>query len=232
VKENIYLRGAAMGLSIPQCHDLVAPVLEFSGLQGRAGDRLRVLSAGQRMRLGFSITTELQNDILLMDEWIGAGDAEFFERAQSRLMGRVDGAKIVIVASHNIPLLRKVCNRRAVPAGRQARGGRSVRGDHPPVDAGRRAEGAAAEAQAAPGAAPKPAAAPASAAPPAAAEATPPAVRCPARRRRRPRRRRRRRPVAAEQDRMTRRHALAGVAWNSYCPADGGPRADRRRATV
>jgi ABC-type polysaccharide/polyol phosphate transport system ATPase subunit len=111
VKENFYLRGAAMGLSIPQCHDIVDPVLEFSGLQGRAGDRLRVLSAGQRMRLGFSITTELQNDILLMDEWIGAGDAEFFERAQSRLMGRVDGAKIVIVASHNIPLLRKVCNR-------------------------------------------------------------------------------------------------------------------------
>jgi ABC-type polysaccharide/polyol phosphate transport system ATPase subunit len=111
VKENIYLRGAAMGLTIAQCHDIVGPVLAFSGLEGRSGDRLRVLSAGQKMRLGFSITTELQNDILLMDEWIGAGDAEFFNKAQSRLRGRVDGAKIVIVASHNVALLRQVCER-------------------------------------------------------------------------------------------------------------------------
>lgn len=111
VKENIYLRGAAMGLSITDCHEIIPSVLEFSGLQGRAGDRFRVLSAGQKMRLGFSITTEMQNDILIMDEWIGAGDAEFFEKAQVRLMGKVDSAKIVVLASHSIPLLLRICNR-------------------------------------------------------------------------------------------------------------------------
>lgn len=111
VKENIYLRGAAMGLAIPECMEIIDSVLEFSGLGDRAGDRLRILSAGQKMRLGFSITTSIQNDILLMDEWIGAGDAEFLAKARSRLRGRVDSAKIVVVASHNVPLLRQVCNR-------------------------------------------------------------------------------------------------------------------------
>ena len=111
LKENIYLRGAAMGMSIKQCHAVVKDVLQFSGLEDRSGDRLRVLSAGQRMRLGFAITTELESDILVMDEWIGTGDAEFFGKAQARLKGKLEGAKIVVLASHNVPLLKQVCNR-------------------------------------------------------------------------------------------------------------------------
>jgi len=111
IKENIYLRGAAMGLTITECHEIIPSVLEFSGLQGRSGDRFRVLSAGQKLRLGFSITTEVQNDILVMDEWIGAGDAEFLEKAQARLMAKVSSAKIVVLASHSVMLLRHICNR-------------------------------------------------------------------------------------------------------------------------
>jgi lipopolysaccharide transport system ATP-binding protein len=111
VKENIYLRGAALGLSIRECHAIVPSVLAFSGLEDRIGERLRVLSAGQKMRLGFAVTTELQPDVLIMDEWLGAGDAEFLKRAQERMRGRVDSAKIVILASHNVQLLRQICNR-------------------------------------------------------------------------------------------------------------------------
>jgi ABC-type polysaccharide/polyol phosphate transport system ATPase subunit len=111
VKENIYLRGAALGLSIGECHAIVPSVLAFSGLEDRIGERLRVLSAGQKMRLGFAVTTELQPDVLIMDEWLGAGDAEFLKKAQERMRGRVDSAKIVILASHNVQLLRQICNR-------------------------------------------------------------------------------------------------------------------------
>ncbi|MGH8030424.1 MAG: ABC transporter ATP-binding protein [Arenimonas sp.] len=111
LRENIYLRGAAMGMTLKQCHAAVDDVLQFSGLEDRAGVRLKVLSAGQRMRLGFSITTELESDILIMDEWIGAGDAQFFEKAQARMKGRLEGAKIVVLASHSVTLLKQVCNR-------------------------------------------------------------------------------------------------------------------------
>jgi ABC-type polysaccharide/polyol phosphate transport system ATPase subunit len=111
VKENVYLRGAAMGMKIREVHGLVASVLDFAGLSDRAGDRLRVLSAGQRMRLSFAITTVQQTDIMVMDEWIGTGDADFLEKARSRLMGRLEGAKIVLLASHSVPLLMRVCER-------------------------------------------------------------------------------------------------------------------------
>ena len=66
------------------------------------------------MRLGFAISTAHKTDIMLLDEWFGAGDAQFLKRARQRLMDRVDGSKIVVLASHNDYLLRKLCNRAIV----------------------------------------------------------------------------------------------------------------------
>jgi len=109
--ENIMLRGIAMGLRAVQASGVIEEVLEFAGLQEKAGHRLRTLSAGQRMRLGFALATSVQNEILIMDEWIGTGDAAFVERATERLKSRVDNAKIVVLASHSPYLLRSVCNK-------------------------------------------------------------------------------------------------------------------------
>ena len=111
VLENVYLRGTAMGMRASQVRDVVEPVLEFAELQDKTHHRLKTLSSGQRMRLGFSIATAVQHDIMLMDEWIGAGDAAFIHKARDRMRNRVDGAKIVVLASHNTALLRDVCNK-------------------------------------------------------------------------------------------------------------------------
>lgn len=110
VVENILLRGIAMGLSPRQATSTIDEVLEFSELGEKAGHRLRTLSSGQRMRLGFAMATAAQHQILIMDEWIGAGDASFVEKAKSRLHSRVDSAQIVVLASHNFQLLRRICN--------------------------------------------------------------------------------------------------------------------------
>lgn len=110
VRENIFLRGTAMGMRTSQLRELVEPILEFSGLGEKTGLRLKTLSAGQRMRLGFAIATSVQHDIMLMDEWIGAGDTEFIGKAKERLVGRVNSSQIVVLASHNAALLRDVCN--------------------------------------------------------------------------------------------------------------------------
>jgi lipopolysaccharide transport system ATP-binding protein len=111
LRENIYLRGTAMGLRAAQLMELVEPVLEFAELREKAGHRLKTLSSGQRMRLGFAIATAVQHDIMVMDEWIGAGDASFIKKAKERMAGRVDGAKIVVLASHNFQLMKDVCNK-------------------------------------------------------------------------------------------------------------------------
>lgn len=110
VRENIYLRGAAMGIRGAQLRTLVDPILEFAGLDDKRGHRLKTLSAGQRLRLGFAVATSVQHDIMLMDEWIGAGDAEFISKARSRLIGRVDSSSIVVLASHSASLLKQTCN--------------------------------------------------------------------------------------------------------------------------
>lgn len=111
VRENIFLRGIAMGLKSTFLRHQIDPILEFSGLNEKATHRLRTLSAGQRMRLGFAISTSVQHDIILMDEWVGAGDSEFMAKATERMLSRVGGSKIVVLASHSVGLLRDICNK-------------------------------------------------------------------------------------------------------------------------
>lgn len=111
LKENILLRGAAMGLSSRVLATHMEDILEFAGIAEKANHRLKTLSAGQLMRLGFSISTSVQHDIMLMDEWVGTGDAEFLARARERLLGRVEGSQIVVLATHNLGLARSVCNK-------------------------------------------------------------------------------------------------------------------------
>ncbi|GAB3734988.1 ABC transporter ATP-binding protein [Luteimonas pelagia] len=111
ILENIYLRATAMGMPVREIQPHVGSILEFAGIAEKAVDRLRTLSAGQRMRLGFAISTALQHDIMLLDEWIGTGDAEFLRKARNRLQDRVEGSRILVVASHNFKLVRRLCNR-------------------------------------------------------------------------------------------------------------------------
>jgi lipopolysaccharide transport system ATP-binding protein len=117
VRENIFLRGNAMGMKTALIRELIEPILEFAGLQEKSSHRLRTLSSGQRMRLGFAISTAVQHDIMLMDEWVGTGDAEFMAKATERMQSRVAGSKIVVLASHSVGLLRGVCNRGLVMDG-------------------------------------------------------------------------------------------------------------------
>lgn len=117
VRENILLRGTAMGIPLAELKEQITPILEFAGLEGASASRLATLSAGQRMRLGFAISTSVQPDIMLLDEWIGAGDAEFLAKARERMQSRVNGSRILVLASHSSDLLKRVCNRGLVLEG-------------------------------------------------------------------------------------------------------------------
>jgi ABC-type polysaccharide/polyol phosphate transport system ATPase subunit len=111
VRENIFLRGTAIGLDTEFLRGQIEPILDFAGLEEKDNHRLRTLSAGQRMRLGFSISTSVRQDILLMDEWVGASDANFMAKAKERLIDHAMGSSIVILATHTVGLLREICNK-------------------------------------------------------------------------------------------------------------------------
>lgn len=114
VRENIFLRGAAMGIGSDYLQQQVLPILEFAGLVEKANHRLYTLSTGQRMRLGFAVSTCVPSDVILMDEWIGAGDANFTQRAGERMKTQMGEGTIMVLASHSDGLLRGLCNKAIV----------------------------------------------------------------------------------------------------------------------
>lgn len=114
VRENIFLRGAAMGIPTAYLSKQILPILEFAGLVEKANHRLHTLSTGQKMRLGFATSTCVQNDVILMDEWIGAGDANFTQRAGERMKNQMSKDAILVLASHSDGLLRGLCNKAVV----------------------------------------------------------------------------------------------------------------------
>jgi len=109
--ENIMLRGLVMGMSKKQVDHVLPEISEFSGLGDYLAMPVRTYSTGMMMRLAFSISTSVKADILLMDEWLSVGDAEFTEKAEKRMQDMVAGSGILILASHSPDLIAKECNR-------------------------------------------------------------------------------------------------------------------------
>lgn len=109
--ENIYMRGAVMGLRRPQIAQLVEDIAAFADLGDYLAMPLRTYSSGMTMRLGFTISTSIPADIILMDEWLSVGDVDFAGKAKVRLTKLLDQAKILVLATHDESLVRSVCNK-------------------------------------------------------------------------------------------------------------------------
>ena len=109
--ENIFLRGAIMGLRRKQIDSLIGDIEEFAELGDYVRMPLRTYSSGMAMRLAFAISTSVASDIILMDEWLSAGDPSFTAKAQARLRSMVSNAKILVLASHDAALIKSTCNK-------------------------------------------------------------------------------------------------------------------------
>ncbi len=110
-RENIRLRGRFLGLPRPEIDRLEADVEDFSELAQFLDLPVRNYSSGMVVRLAFAMATAFPPEILLMDEWILAGDAAFMEKARARVEGMVRHADILVLASHSPSILVEWCNR-------------------------------------------------------------------------------------------------------------------------
>lgn len=108
--ENIRLRGLMQGMDSARLRELTPAICEFSGLGEFLHLPVRTYSSGMLLRLAFAIVSQVEAEVLLMDEWIGVGDADFMRQADKRLHELVDKANILVLASHNADLVRDVCN--------------------------------------------------------------------------------------------------------------------------
>ena len=110
-RENIVLNGLMLGISWKKLESLMPSIEEFTGLGRFLDQPLKHYSTGMKARLGFSIVTALEPEILVIDEVLGTGDIEFKERAVKRIHQLVSGSKMVVVVTHDIDFVEKNCNR-------------------------------------------------------------------------------------------------------------------------
>jgi ABC-2 type transport system ATP-binding protein/lipopolysaccharide transport system ATP-binding protein len=109
--ENIHLRGLFMGLHPREIRRLTPQIAEFTELGEFLHMPVRTYSAGMVLRLAFATATATTPDILLMDEWLLAGDAQFLEKARRRVDTFVTQSQILILASHSTEILSRWCTR-------------------------------------------------------------------------------------------------------------------------
>jgi ABC-type polysaccharide/polyol phosphate transport system ATPase subunit len=110
-RRNIFLRGLINGWTDEQIEQRMEDIIAFSELGDFIDMPMKTYSQGMSARLAFSVATALEPEILLMDEWIGAGDPEFQAKARNRMSEIAEKAGIIVLASHNHQLLRRTCNK-------------------------------------------------------------------------------------------------------------------------
>ena len=108
--ENIILRGMYMGIHPRQMATHAPAIAEFTELNDYLDMPVRTYSAGMMIRLAFAISTYIPPDILIMDEWLTAGDARFLAKAQQRIEEFVRHSSILVLASHSMQLVEEWCS--------------------------------------------------------------------------------------------------------------------------
>ena len=107
--ENIIIRGLFLGQTRKQMLAKVDEIAEFTELGDYLSMPLRTYSTGMRVRLAMGVVTSIDPEILLLDEGIGAVDADFLKKAQTRLQSLVERSGILVFASHSNEFLARLC---------------------------------------------------------------------------------------------------------------------------
>ncbi len=113
-RENILYRGLLLGLTPRFMREKEDEIVEFAGLGEFIDYPIKTYSAGMQVRLAFAISTSVGGDILLLDEVIGAGDANFMTKAKKRITDLIEQAEILVLASHDFSSLKDICERGVV----------------------------------------------------------------------------------------------------------------------
>src|SRR4249920_1114272 len=110
-RDNILLGGAFLGLDDAVTRELLPSIIDYAELGEFIDAPLRTYSAGMRARLGFSIATSVDPDILLLDEVLATGDANFRAKSKTRVIEIVSAAKAVVLVTHDMNWVTEYCNR-------------------------------------------------------------------------------------------------------------------------
>lgn len=109
-RENIYLNGAIMGYSKAFLDDKFDQIVEFSELESFIDQPIRTFSSGMMMRLAFSIATQINPEVLIVDEILSVGDSHFRQKSERRMREMMSSGTTVLMVSHALGQIRGLCN--------------------------------------------------------------------------------------------------------------------------
>jgi ABC-2 type transport system ATP-binding protein len=109
-RENIYLNGSILGMSKKQIDSKFDEIVDFSGVEQFIDQPVKNYSSGMYVRLGFSVAINVDPDILVVDEVLAVGDAEFQEKCQRKFVDFRNDGKTVILVTHDMSAVTAMCD--------------------------------------------------------------------------------------------------------------------------
>jgi ABC-type polysaccharide/polyol phosphate transport system ATPase subunit len=110
-EENILLVGELLGIPAPKMKKKIPAILEFADIGSFAGAELRTYSSGMRARLGFSVATSVNPDVLLLDEVLSTGDETFKVKSGARIREMAKVAQAIVYVTHDLESAKELCAR-------------------------------------------------------------------------------------------------------------------------
>ena len=110
-RENVFLSGIVLGMRRREIKRKLDEIVAFSGVGAFLDTPIKHYSSGMAVRLGFAVAAHLEPDILLIDEVLSVGDAEFQRRCLGKMREVADGGRTVLLVSHNLETMRSLCQR-------------------------------------------------------------------------------------------------------------------------
>jgi lipopolysaccharide transport system ATP-binding protein len=110
-RENVFLNGAILGMRRQEIAAKLDAIVDFSGVSGFLDEPVKHYSSGMRVRLAFSVAAHLEADILLVDEVLAVGDADFQRKCMGKMHDVAGQGRTVIFVSHNLGAVQRLCTR-------------------------------------------------------------------------------------------------------------------------
>lgn len=110
-RENVYLNGSILGMKKREIDAKLDQIVEFSGVAKFMDTPIKFYSSGMRLRLGFAVAAHLETEILLVDEVLAVGDAEFQKRCLKKMENLHESGRTVVFVSHNTAAVENLCPR-------------------------------------------------------------------------------------------------------------------------
>jgi lipopolysaccharide transport system ATP-binding protein len=110
-KDNAIVSSMLLGATLKEAKEKVAEIVEFSELGEFASHPVRTYSSGMRARLGFSVALRMNTDVLLIDEALAVGDANFKAKSEQAIVEKMSSSQTVVLVSHSAAQINRLCDR-------------------------------------------------------------------------------------------------------------------------